>query len=220
MLTDDQIRSVLVGFSPDPPEAVAAAEAIAAELREMGVEVPVGDIDCPPESPEVVDGLQAELGVRFPSELRRTLAVRDEPTIRCPGSFLGDQTFEMFAVRTPHYEYVSSTISDKYNAFFKEHNPAIIPIGADESDYLVLDYRKHSDPAVLMWDGILADHTGPFLFLARSFEEFICRGLRDQLPLHAAADEQLNEGELTEFLGFSAKPTFAYRAGDRDWWKA
>jgi hypothetical protein len=167
--------------------------------------------ECAAEPHTVVADLEKVIGVRFPESLKRLWAVEDELGIACKGSFAEPSGFGLYAVREGHFEYVSDTILERFEAMAEEF-PRVVPIGNEgNGDQLCLDYRFRDEPVVLKYDHEIGYRTpNPFYFLARSFDEYVDRSLPARQEHYKTTDATVTPDDLTEFLGISSEETFKY----------
>ena len=172
---------------------------------------------CEAEPPRVVAELENALGVVFPHTLKRIWAFQEESVIGSDGAFAEPSGFGLYALKTPHFEYLSSTIMEHYDLLFRNRNPKIVPIGGEgNGDVMVLDYRFREEPVVLKFDHEIGYRTdNPFYFLALNFDEYVDRGLPERREFYVSQDSELTEDALSKLMGFPAAETFAYRDRQR-----
>ncbi len=168
---------------------------------------------CRAEPPGVARSLERHLGVVFPETLKRVWLIEDEPTIQISGSYCESSIFGLFALETPHFEFVSQTIRDACESNIWDLKRGLVPIGGEgNGDMLVLDYRTRADPTVLKFDHEIGYRTDePFYYLAGDFDEFVDRGLPERQAHYGAIDAELTPAELTEILGFPSDDSVVQR---------
>lgn len=170
-----------------------------------------------PEPDGVVRDLEKRLGVVFPAALKRIWRLGEESGIYFYSFAEGAYCSSLYALRTPHTEWASSTIAEVVE-YFSEDFPNVIPIGSQgDGCKLVLDYRRSPEPIVLKFDiDIWHCSKQPFYYLARSVDEMVERGLSEKLDAFRASDAAMTAAEVSEILGFDSAGTFVQRERTKD----